>query len=47
MANDLGAGIKKSTRPSFLNKKKPISGKPFGVKKNKEPKIVHGRELED
>jgi hypothetical protein len=31
MANDLGTGIKKSTRPSFLNKKKKISGKPFKV----------------
>lgn len=29
MANDLGAGIKKSTRPSFLNRKKAVSGKPF------------------
>lgn len=47
MANDLGAGIKKSTRPSFLSKKKPISGKPFGVKKETTPKIFHGRELED
>lgn len=41
MANDLGTGIKKSTRPSFLNKRKPLSGKPFGVK------IVSGRELEE
>lgn len=48
MANDLGAGIKKSTRPSFLSKKKPISGKPFGVqKKEKGPKIVAGVELEE
>lgn len=29
MANDLGAGIKPSTRPSFLKKKKTVSGKPF------------------
>ena len=48
MANDLGAGIKKSTRPSFLGKKKPVSGKPFGVpKKEKEPEIVAGRLVED
>lgn len=47
MANDLGAGIKKSTRPSFLNKKKHVSGKPFVVTKEKEPKIIAGRVLED
>lgn len=47
MANDLGAGIKKSTRPSFLNKKKPISGKPFSVTDEKVPKIIAGRVLED
>lgn len=47
MANDLGAGIKKSTRPSFLNKKKPISGKPFKANTAKEPIVVSGRTLEE
>jgi len=48
MANDLGAGIKKSTRPSFLGKKKPVSGKPFAVKKKPEDLgTVAGRKLEE
>lgn len=47
MANDLGAGIKKSTRPSFLNKKKTTIGKPFTVAKETKPDIVAGRKMED
>lgn len=47
MANDLGAGIKKSTRPSFLNKKKPLSGKPFTVVKDDVPEVIGGRVLKD
>lgn len=53
MANDLGEGIKKSTRPSFLNKKKKIGNKPFAVPEVSAPpepvsetKTVRGHEVE-
>ena len=45
MANDLGTGINRSSRPSFLNRRKPVIGKPFGV--NKPDEIVGGRVVEE
>ena len=48
MANDLGAGIKKSTRPSFLNKRKKIGNRPFKVEKlpAEDDDIICGRKME-
>ena len=47
MADDIGAGLKKSKRPSFLNKKKPISGKGFVVINDETPEVLGGRLLKD
>lgn len=46
MANDLGEGISKSKRPSFLNKKKKVIGKPFAVTSKVPDNIVGGRKME-
>ena len=48
MANDLGEGITKRQRPSFLNKRKKIGNRPFKVEKlsAEDDDIICGRKME-
>ena len=48
MANDLGEGIAKRQRPSFLNKRKKIGNRPFKVEKlpAEDDDIICGRKME-